>query len=222
MAPRSADRLSSTSPPRDLEPTTGPPAAGPGAVRRPQWELSPLAFERFLQALHPDRNTAAERYEQIRSKLLRFFEWHGCVRAEELADETITRVIRKIDQGDRIEDPDTYCHGVARLVRLESFKHQEKEREALARVPPGATLVDEAELERRLECLRACMKALPADHQALIVEYHRYDGSERIDGRKRLAARFGIGLNALRIRAHRLSERLASCVAQSLRQRGLS
>lgn len=187
-------------------------------TRRSEWQISERALERFLAALNRDRDAAAERYEQIRSKLLRFFEWRGCTYPDEHADETITRVIRKIDEGDSIQDPDSYCYGVARLVLLEALKQREKEREALSQLPALAASVDEVQLEveRRLSCLRSCMKTLPADQQTLVAEYYRHDTGRRIDARKQLAAALGIGINALRIRAHRLNERLGSCIGQCL------
>jgi RNA polymerase sigma factor (sigma-70 family) len=191
--------------------------------RRREWQLSARALERFLAALDRDRDRAADRYEQIRSKLLRFFEWRGCAYPDECADETITRVIRKIDEGDAIQDPDSYCYGVARLVLLEALKQREKEREALSQMPPLSASVDEMQLEveRRLSCLQSCMKTLPADQQTLIAEYYRHDTGRRIDARKQLAATLGIGLNALRVRAHRLNERLGSCIGECLEQREL-
>jgi DNA-directed RNA polymerase specialized sigma24 family protein len=187
-------------------------------TRRREWQLSERALDRFLAALDRDRDAAAERYEHIRSKLLRFFEWRGCAYPDEHADETITRVMRKIDEGDTIQDPDRYCYGVARMVLLEAAKQREKEREALAQLPAIGACVDEVQLEveRRLECLRSCLKTLPADQQTLLAEYYRDHPAGRIDGRKRLAAALGIGTNALRIRAHRLNERLARCIGQCL------
>jgi DNA-directed RNA polymerase specialized sigma24 family protein len=193
----------------------------PGNVAR-DWEFSRPALDRFLAALHPERDAAAARYEQIRAKLVRFFEWRGCPFPEDHADETITRVIRKIDEGDRIQDPGTYCYGVARLVLLEAVKQRDRERRALAECTLPAPLAADDEIEGRLECLRACLRALPPDHRALIAEYYRYDGPDRIAGRKALAAALGIALNALRIRAHRLSDRLGRCVAHCCRQRGLA
>ena len=193
------------------------------ATRGGEWQLSEHALARFLAALDADRDAAAERYEHIRARLLRFFEWRGCTFPDEYADETLTRVIRKIDEGAAIHDPVSYCHGVARLVLLEALKKREKEKEALSQIqqPLSLSVGDlEDEVERRLMCLRTCMKGLPTEQRTLIAEYYRHESGKRIESRKRLAVSLGIGLNALRIRAHRLSGELGSCVGNCLEQRG--
>jgi DNA-directed RNA polymerase specialized sigma24 family protein len=191
------------------------------ATRRPAWQLSERALERFLTALGGDRDMAADRYEQIRARLLRFFEWRGCAFPDECADETLTRVIRKIDEGNAIQDPDSYCCGVARLVLLEALKERDRQRDALSQMPTLSAWIEDVheEVDRRLECLRTCMTRLPSDQQSLIADYYRHDGGSRIDARKRLAATLGIGLNALRIRAHRLSGHLGRCIGHCLEQR---
>jgi DNA-directed RNA polymerase specialized sigma24 family protein len=187
----------------------------------PTWQLSQRAFERFLEALDTDRNAAAERYEQLRSKLTRFFEWRRCAFPEEHADETINRVIRKIDEGEDIRDPRTYCYGVARLILFEVMKQQAKEQEAFQdlRRAPTAT-GDEEDVEQRLRCLRRCLNGLPPEQRDLVRDYYRGDGSERISGRRRLADALGIGMNALRIRAFRLSDKLQGCVIGCVRLTG--
>jgi hypothetical protein len=53
-------------------------------------------FDALLSWLDADRERAALRYEQIRSRLIRIFICRGSPVAEELADRTIDRVMRKI------------------------------------------------------------------------------------------------------------------------------
>jgi DNA-directed RNA polymerase specialized sigma24 family protein len=186
----------------------------------PGWQLSPQAFERFLAALDPNRDAAAERYEDLRSKLARFFEWRGTHFPEDRADEAINRVIRKIDEGEEVRDVRAYCYAVARLVLLEALKQQAKEQEAfhefhrpaVSQVERPVPLAESSDIDDRLRCLRRCMGELPAENRDLISAYYREEGARRIDGRKRLAERLGIGINALRIRAFRLSDKLQSCV----------
>jgi RNA polymerase sigma factor (sigma-70 family) len=178
----------------------------------PGWQLSPRAFERFLTALDADRETAAERYELLRSKLARFFEWRGAAFPEDHADEAINRVIRKIDEGEDIRDARAYCYAVARLILLEALKKQTKEQEAFQEFHKPAPVDDSTDLEARLRCLRRCMEDLPADNRRLVRDYYRDEGAQRIGSRKRLAERLGIGMNALRIRAFRLTDKLQACV----------
>jgi len=187
------------------------------------WRLSLIAFDRFLAALDADRGVAAERYEQIRSRLLRFFEWRGCQFPEEHADETMTRVMRKLEEGEEIRDARTYCYGVARLVLLEARKQQEKQREALGSFSvsaPAALTTETSDIDRRLDCLEACMSELTVPQRELVVEYYRNDKIARIDARRSLAERLGIGMNALRIRAHRLSDSLQRCVRGCMERSG--
>ncbi|HZP49419.1 MAG TPA: sigma-70 family RNA polymerase sigma factor [Vicinamibacterales bacterium] len=199
----------------------GPRSVGDRPAEDPAWRLSRTAFDRFLVALDADRDAAAAAYERIRSRLVKFFSWRGCTFPEERADETITRVIRKIDEGLAVRDPATYCYGVARHVLLETLKQQERERDALSRFRPAPPSVDDDEdRERRIECLQRCLEQLAPDQRELILDYHRGDPGDRIDGRRRLAERLGIGLNALRIRVHRTTDRVEGCVGSCLRRRG--
>jgi len=187
---------------------------------RPRWQLSQPAFERFLALLDPDARLAAERYEHVRAKLTRFFEWRGCTFPDEPADETINRVIRRIDEGEEVRDAGTYCYGVARLVLLEVLKRQARERSASEEFHRSMPASEDDGLEQRLRCLRRCLDELPAPERHLVREYYRGDGSERIAGRKRLAETFGIGMNALRIRVFRLTDRLQASVAACVDRAG--
>ena len=186
----------------------------------PGWHLTSEAFDRFLAALDSDRDTAADRYEQLRSKLARFFEWRGAAFPDDHADEAINRVIRKIDEGEEIRDARAYCYAVARLILLESLKKQTKEQEAFHEFhkPPAAD--DPADLESRLRCLQRCMAELSDSQRELVREYYRDEGGQRIDTRKRLADRLGIGMNALRIRAFRLADKLQACVVGCVKGNG--
>jgi DNA-directed RNA polymerase specialized sigma24 family protein len=179
----------------------------------PGWQLSPPAFERFLAHLDPDPGVAAERYEEIRKRLTRFFEWRGCAFPDEPADETINRVIRRVDEGEDVRDVRSYCHGVARLVLLELTKRLAKERVASEEFHRAVPAADEDNLEQRLTCLRRCLQEMPVAQREFVREYYRGGGTDKIGSRKRMAEALGIGMNALRIRAFRLSERLQACVA---------
>jgi RNA polymerase sigma factor (sigma-70 family) len=174
--------------------------------------LTKEAFDKLLACLDPDRQRAGERYETIRRKLMKFFETRGGLFPEDLADETINRVARKIDQGEEIRNPESYFFGVARRVLQESWRAQ----------PPRHQqwqLSDHHQSEQRLECLQECLQKLPPESRPLVIEYYQAEGSAKIEGRKKLAERLKIPLDALRHRVHRLREKLEACVSDCLQKK---
>jgi hypothetical protein len=85
------------------------------------WDLTEGAFDKFLVWLSPDRDQAALKYEQIRRGLIAIFEARGCAEAEELADVTIDRVVKRLREMADIYDgdPAPYFYAVAHCVQLE-------------------------------------------------------------------------------------------------------
>ena len=65
-------------------------------VHKSEWVLTQDAFDGFLASLDRDRDKAGEKYEYIRLKLLKYFQWCGSDEPDIDADETINRVTRKI------------------------------------------------------------------------------------------------------------------------------
>lgn len=180
-----------------------------------EWVLTQEAFDGLLASLDDDREQAARKYERVRQKLLKFFEWRGSALPDGEADETINRVARKIAEGADVYNLDAYFYGVARLVHAESLKERERQREALTLAPPPAAPEEEdPSASARRACLDACLGRLPAESRHLIIEYYQGERGRKIELRKRLAARLGIPLNALRIRAHRIRVGLEACTSK--------
>ena len=180
-----------------------------------EWELTKDVWDALLRRLDPDPAAAGQKYEAIRAKLIRFFEWRQAPVPDDCADETIDRVARKIQQGDQIEEMSSYFYGVARMILLERVKRHQKQQEAISAMPPPEPLNARPESEdRSLECLDRCMKTLPADHREIILDYYMDEKGAKIERRKSLADRLQIPLNALRIRAHRIRGRIEDCVAR--------
>ena len=187
------------------------------------WVLTQDAFDTLLSWLDADRERAGRKYQEIRVRLIKIFTCRGCYDAEELADETINRVIARVDdvvngyQG----DPALYFYGVSQKVQLEyTRKSRFRDAEvsvdvaAVDPIPADASLTDD--IEREYECLERCLEHLPADNRKLVLEYYQQEKRAKIDHRKLLASELGIAVNALRIRAHRIRRALEACVRDCL------
>ncbi len=186
--------------------------------RKAKSGLTQDVFDRLLAWLDQDRDQAGARYEKIRSRLITIFFGRGCAVPEELADETIDRVARKVQEisATYVGDPALYFYGVANIVYLEYVK-----RTPVRVQPPPPRSFDETEIELKHQCLEQCLEQLSPENRELIVAYYGQEKKLKIESRKEMAERLGTGLNALWIRAHRIRQKLTDCVNECLdRERG--
>ena len=179
------------------------------------WVLSQQAFDALLEWLDSDREQAAIKYEQIRSRLIKIFTGRGCADAEDLADETINRVTSKLDQiktefkGDRTR----YFFGVANKVYMEYLRRKSPQ-------PPPSPPPDSNQAELEYRCLEQCIDQLSEKDRYLLLKYYGAEGREKVEHRKRLAEELGIAPNALRIRAYRIRLDVQECIDKCI-ERGL-
>jgi DNA-directed RNA polymerase specialized sigma24 family protein len=184
------------------------------------WEPTEEGFAKFLACLDPDPTRAGEKYEALREALVKFLDWRGALFPEELVDKTFNSVTRKLEEGETIRDVPTYCHGVARMVFLQSLEYPGNKRVELEELSLIATPEPDVTDVRR-ECLNQCLRQLSAENRELIIEYYRKDGRQKIDHRESMAERLGIPLNALRSRAQRIRDKLERCVRRRLKDHNL-
>lgn len=183
---------------------------------RRQADLNPENFGRLLKWLNQDREQAGQHYEQIRLRLIKIFVCRGCTGAEDLADETINRVAEKMQRiaEDYVGNPSAYFLGVAENI------YREYRRKTLVQETEMPAEIEERKdplrenTELKYHCLEQCMERLPTLNRELILSYY---GSadhprQKIDNRKALSERLGVGANALWIRAHRIREGLKKCI----------
>jgi DNA-directed RNA polymerase specialized sigma24 family protein len=184
------------------------------------WKPTHSAFLRLLKWLDAGSDSGGETYVEIRRRLVRYFDRRNCVSPDELADETLNRVARRLEETDAAVDdtPQRYCYIVAKFVFLEYTRAAGQGLTSLDLDPAQPSTValgpDVAtqERERLLDCLERCLKKLPAADQELILEYYRGEQREKIENRKELGARLGLTANALTIRACRIRNKLELCV----------
>jgi len=187
------------------------------AARRPrtEWTLTGEAFHRFLSCLDADIERAGAKYEAIRRKLVKSFDWRGAHFPEECADETINRVIRKLETGS-IRDIPTYCYGIARLVFLETLKKPDNRHTSLDELSSVAAPSFQEEDSSERECFERCLAELPTESRQLILQYFQDERRDKINNRQAMANRLGIPLNALRSRIQRIKDKLEQGVAGCL------
>jgi len=70
--------------------------------------------------------------------------------------------------------------------------------------------------EQRLDCLERCLDQLSPNDREVIRTYYTGDTGIKIQNRRQLAESLGIPINALRIRALRIREKLEDCVETCL------
>ena len=178
--------------------------------------LRPEQFDALLQRLGSDREAAGVRYELLRGRLVSLFGYRRCLHPEELADETLDRVARRLlEIGGAFagDDPSRFVYGVAWNVARESFRRRSPvplpERWDGASPPAPPEAEDE---ERERACLDRCLDRLGADERHLVLCYFEGQKSARIRRRSELARTRGLSPNALRLKIHRLTGRLRECV----------
>jgi DNA-directed RNA polymerase specialized sigma24 family protein len=185
-----------------------------------QWEPSEAAFHRLLTWLDQGGDSQGERYLDIRDRLVRYFARRSCPAPDDLADETLNRVARRLDETGSIDDvaPARYCYIVAKFVLLEWLRERarhpgmEWDHAHSAEGLPGTPRDDTAEeRDRTFACLERCLETCLPPERELILEYYGMSGSASAQ-RKQLAKRLGLTANALAIRACRTRSRLETCV----------
>jgi DNA-directed RNA polymerase specialized sigma24 family protein len=183
--------------------------------------LTGEGFEKLLQRLDANPSQAAEKYEEMRRRLVKFYVWRGCphVNADELADETINRVAAKLAEGIEIESINAFSNEISRFIWLE-FSRKRKEF-TFGNKLPEQTVAPETveESDERLACLKKCLAEIAVegkDRELIIGYYDRDEGEKQKEARKSLAEKFGLKMNALKVKACRLRFKLEKCVSDCL------
>ncbi|HJZ83328.1 MAG TPA: hypothetical protein VKD91_23370 [Pyrinomonadaceae bacterium] len=168
-------------------------------------------FNLLLNWLDPDHERAGVIYEKIRWRLVAILASRGCSIPEELADETIDRVARRVAdiQETYVGDQAIYFLGV-----MNNVHHEYLRRPALPR--PAAPVEDVETKEQMYGCLDACLARLAPYSRQLIEKYYAENKQAKIDLRRQIARELGIKAATLRLRALRIREKLQTCIEHCL------
>lgn len=182
------------------------------------------SLNRLLLRLDSDLPRAAEKYEELRRVLIKFFEWNRSPRADDLADEVISRLAMKAV--DDIQNIKAFARKIAEYVLMEEAKKSQRLTsidEMTHEIPSVETspdtIVEKLDAKIRIDCLRMCREQLLPEEDALVMAYHDVEHESHKLCRKRLAQQMGLTMNALRVRANRLRDKLEDCVSMRLEER---
>ena len=196
------------------------------------WSPTQSAFRDLLNWLDEGVESSGEKYLEMHRRLVSYFARKNCLSPDDLADETLTRVLRRLEEAGAIVDMPAakYCYVTARFVFLEYLRRAEHRQISLdalpgSRYPDGLAAPSEPDDEfktraKRLDCLEHCLLKLNPDHRELIAEYYHGERQAKIERRRELATRLGLTMNALTIRACRIREKLEACVRTALGAEG--
>lgn len=187
------------------------------------WTPTEDAFQQFLKWLDQGVDSGGQKYLEMRRRLVAYFDRKNCLGADELADDTLSRVAQKLDEKGAITglSPSHYCYVVAKFVFLEYLRRGEQNQVSLEAVPGAAQPQSRPHLlagsgvanaDERLECLEHCLNKLTASDRELILDYYQGEHRAKIERRSQIALRLGVTMNALSIRACRIRQKLEVCV----------
>lgn len=196
---------------------------------RKNWTPTEDSFQQFLKWLDQGADSHGEKYLEMRRRLVAYFDRKNCLGADELADETLSRVAQKLDEKGAITglSPGHYCYVVAKFVFLEYLRSDDRNQVSLEALPgasqphsrpspPQASGV--ANADDRVECMEHCLNKLQASDRELILTYYQGERRAKIEQRAQLALRLGVTMNALSISACRIRQRLEVCVRRCCAQ----
>jgi RNA polymerase sigma factor (sigma-70 family) len=184
--------------------------------------ISPDSLDEILTWFDSDRDIAAGAYLQLRADLTRLFDCRLCADPDGLTDEVLDRVARKVHAVKPIYvgDPRHYFRAIANNLIKEEHKRLGSvvslSFDPLAPEQDQASEKQAADLE---DCLRWCLQKLRSDKRDLILNYYSKDKQAKIDYRYEMAEQMGISIVTLRVRVHRIRERLRRSMLRCLQRK---
>ena len=178
----------------------------------------PLTSEKFdalLQWLGSDADSAGKEYVVIQKGLIAMFAAEGFCDAEGLADETINRVADRLPEigADYEGKPVRYFRGVAKNIIFETKRRKEIATDSLPERP-----IKPLDVTEEYNCLVRCLRFLSSKDRDLILDYHVYEGHNKVVNHLTMANENETSISNLRVRAYRIRERLEKCVLECLEQ----
>lgn len=169
-----------------------------------------------------------EQYNRLRKRLIMFFDRRGCPSADDLADETLFRLLAKLQSGAEAStlNLEAYALGIAKNVWHENNRNPLHTADSLENPTTGQPLEIPSHDHEVLwhltdEALRRCVNRclgnkLTEDERRLILNYFKDNWREQVKNRKRLAEELGMTDVGLRVKVMRILRKLNACTTKCL------
>ena len=174
-------------------------------------------FRGLLARLDPDPVKAWEAHEDLRKKLIAYFEHNHFPDPDELAEEALDRIAKRPDV-QSLQNIVEFAFGVARNLRKESLRKASQraevpDMELIEDTSRGNGSLEDAVINRlsearKLQCFQKSMQNLSAEERAMVRRYYPAENGDLEAQRLNLAADLGISVGTLRTRMARIKERL--------------
>lgn len=187
-------------------------------------------YNLFLKWLSPEEDLSKKEFEKIWNALTRYFEARGFNNSQDLADETILRLVGKLSASQKTDSEFSeysfgYIIGFARNIAREHLKKENiknKREISLEDLPEFLTPTTYQEqplklhILAQLNCMEHCLKQLPEKDKKLIVEYHLPEDIPLKVLRKKLSEKYNTSDSDLRVRIYRIRGKLRNCLENCL------
>jgi len=185
------------------------------------WTPTQAQLDVLFDWLAADREAAGAKYEHIRQCLIKLFIWNEFSDAEDLADQTIDRVVQKLPglRDGYVGDPALYFYGVAKRVIQETRRQMTRQPQLEDHSWPDRSTEFETDgSDAKFACLEKCLKNLKASDRRLILQYYQAEKGAKIDFRQQMARRMNVDVNSLRVKMFRIRQVLHRCIVECLEQ----
>lgn len=206
---------------------------------KPENETPENELDIFLGWLSPNPEQAAQRYLNIRCRLVYYFVRKRYDAPEDMASEVLQRAVEMVAKGvdfsDRVEN---YIFGIARNVGNERNREiiplqlnetldmpQTEEGlvhavSALVSFPNQETQEKEERFEREIQATETCLEKLSSRDRYLFVNYLLPPEKANVASyHEELAKKLNMKMNNLRVKYFRLRKTLQKCVEKNLNEK---
>jgi len=191
----------------------------------------PTAGDKLLRFFDTNPSIAAEKLLRCRQKLIRRFAAERCRDAEDLADETLRRVLQALDRDVKqlTTTIEAFISGFATNVLHETHRRSDLKEVSLdelaAEQEPRSISLEELELALSQDddlwgCLSECLNTLNQVDRKTLIRYYNSELDEKLkDVRERMALLLGLTNAQLRKRTFKLRAQLEKCIQDCLARR---